>query len=58
MSPNSRFVTIKAIRRAKIKAGKIEAESVDKEGSKKLETPESYIVVGFDDNAGNDEVKG
>jgi len=57
-SPNSRFVTIEAIRRAKIEAGKIEAESADEEGSKKSETPESCIVVGSDNNAGDDEVEG
>ena len=49
---------IKAIWRAKIEAGKIEAESVDKEGSKKSETPESCIVVGSDDNTDDDEVEG
>jgi 4-hydroxybenzoate polyprenyltransferase len=58
MSPNSRFVTIEAIRRAKIEAGEIEAESVDEEGSEKSEIPESCIVVGFDDDAGDDEVEG
>ena len=57
-SPNLRFVTIEAIRRAKIEAGEIKAESADKEGSKKSETPESCIMVGFDDDAGNNEVKG
>jgi hypothetical protein len=57
-SPNSRFVTIEAIRRAKIKAGKIKAESADKEGSEKLEILESCIIVGFNNNAGDNKVEG
>lgn len=57
-SPNSRFVSIEAIRRAKIEAGEIEAESADEEGSEKSETPESCIVVASDDDSDDDEVEG
>jgi len=57
-SPNLRFVTIEAIWRAKIEAGEIEAESADEEGSEKSETLESCIVVGSDDDAGDDKVEG
>ena len=57
-SPNLRFVLIKAIRRAKIEAGEIEAESADEEGSEKSEIPESCIVVASDDDSDDDEVEG
>ena len=57
-SPNSRFITIEAIRRAKIKAGKIEAKSADKERSEKSETPKSCIIVGSDDNTNDNKIKG
>jgi hypothetical protein len=57
-SPNSRFVGIEAIRRAKIEAGEIEAESADEEGSEGSETPESCIVVGSDESDSDDEVEG
>jgi 4-hydroxybenzoate polyprenyltransferase len=57
-SPNSRFVNIRAIRRAQIAAGAIEAESADEEGSEKSETPESCIVVGSDEDSDDVEVEG
>jgi hypothetical protein len=57
-SPNSRFIRIEAIYRAKIKAGEIKAKSVDEEGSEGSEILESYIVIGFDESDSNDEVEG
>jgi hypothetical protein len=57
-SPNSRFVNIRAIRRAQIAAGTIEAKSADEEGSEKSETPESCIVVGSDEDSDDVEVEG
>jgi hypothetical protein len=57
-SPNSRFVNIEAIRRAKIKAGELEAELVDEEVSEGSETPKECIVVASDDDSDPDEVEG
>ena len=57
-SPNSRFVNIKAIRRAKIEASKLEAESADKEVSKGLEIPKECIVVASNDNSDPNKVEG
>jgi hypothetical protein len=57
-SPNSRFVNIRAIRRAKIEAGEIEAGSADEEGSEESKTPNSCIVVGSGEDNSDDEVAG
>jgi hypothetical protein len=57
-SPNSRFVNIRAIRRAQIEAGVIEAESADEEGSEGSETPNSCIVVGSGEDDSDVEVEG
>jgi hypothetical protein len=57
-SPNSRFVNIRAIRRAQIAAGAIEAESADEKGSSESETPRSCIVVGSSDEEDEEEVDG
>jgi hypothetical protein len=57
-SPNSRFVRIKAIRKAQIAAGAIEAESADEKGSENTETPEDCIMVGSGDDADDEEAEG
>jgi hypothetical protein len=57
-SPNSRFVTIRAIRRAQIEAGAIEAKSADEEGSKNTIEEEDCIVVGGSSSSDNDKVEG
>jgi 4-hydroxybenzoate polyprenyltransferase len=57
-SPNSRFVTIRAIRRAQIEAGAIEAESADEEGSENTIEEEDCIVVGGSSSSDDDEAEG